>query len=86
MSVHYIYMSEGRKMMRPIATREEYMALRDSEQNRRADKQHMVQMNYSLSPSKEVLGKEVTSKITQEGLLLSRRQKFPLCNFLLMLT
>lgn len=37
-------------MMRPVLNREEYMALRDSEQNRRADKKHMVQMNYSCLP------------------------------------
>ena len=37
--------------MRPITTRAEYMALRDSEQNRRADKQHLVQMNYSCLPA-----------------------------------
>ncbi len=37
-------------MMRPMLTREEYMALRDSDVNRRADKMHMVQMNYSCLP------------------------------------
>lgn len=37
-------------MMRPILSRQEYMALRDSETNRRADKMHMVQMNYSCLP------------------------------------
>ena len=38
-------------MMRPVLTREEYMALRDSEQNRRAEKRNMVQMNYSCLPN-----------------------------------
>jgi hypothetical protein len=38
-------------MMRPITSRAEYMALRDSEQNRRADKRHLVQMNYSCLPA-----------------------------------
>ncbi len=51
MSAHVIYMQEGRKMMRPVLTREEYMALRDSEQNRRAEKRNMVQMNYSCLPT-----------------------------------
>ena len=37
-------------MMRPIRSREEYMTLRDSEQNLRAEKMHMVQMNYSAKP------------------------------------
>ena len=47
-------------MMRPVLTKEEYMSLRDSEENRRADKWHMVQMNYSLvcsdSPEEERAG------------------------------
>lgn len=38
-------------MMRKVANREEYMALRNSENNRRADKLHMVQMNYSCLPN-----------------------------------
>ena len=46
MSVYQIFYQGGAKMMRPISTRAEYMALRDSEQNRRADKKHLVQMNY----------------------------------------
>ncbi len=40
-------------MMRPVLTREEYMALRDSEKNRRATKQRMVQMNYSCLPNED---------------------------------
>lgn len=48
MAVNLIYIKGGRKMMRPVLTKEEYMSLRDSEENRRADKWHMVQMNYSL--------------------------------------
>ena len=31
MSVHIIYYKDGAKMMRPVRTREEYMALRDTE-------------------------------------------------------
>ena len=53
MSVHVIIMEGGRKMMRPVLTREEYMRLRDSEENRRADKRHMVQMNYSCLPNED---------------------------------
>jgi hypothetical protein len=51
MSVYQIFYQGGAKMMRPISTRAEYMALRDSEQNRRADKKHLVQMNYSCLPN-----------------------------------
>ena len=38
-------------MMRPVTSRDEYIALRDSEQNRRAEKKNMVQMNYSCLPT-----------------------------------
>ena len=54
MSVYQIFYQGGAKMMRPISTRAEYMALRDSEQNRRADKKHLVQMNYSCLPNNAV--------------------------------
>ena len=33
------------KIARPVTSREEYISLRDSEQNRVADKKHLVQMN-----------------------------------------
>ena len=60
MAVNLVYIKGGRKMMRPVLTKEEYMSLRDSEENRRADKWHMVQMNYSLvcsdSPEEERVG------------------------------
>ena len=53
-------------MMRPVLTKEEYMSLRDSEENRRADKWHMVQMNYSLvcsdSPEEERAGSDFPLK------------------------
>lgn len=38
-------------MMRAVNSREEYLSLRNSENNRRADKLHMVQMNYSCLPN-----------------------------------
>ena len=50
MSVHVIYYEGGAKKMRPILTEEEYRQLRDSEHNKKADKKHMVQMNYSCLP------------------------------------
>ncbi len=51
MSAHIIYYNHGAKMMRPVADEKEYRQLRDSECNRRADKRHMVQMNYSCLPN-----------------------------------
>ena len=53
MSIHVIYYEGGAKKMRPILTEEEYRQLRDSEQNKKADKKHMVQMNYSCLPNED---------------------------------
>ena len=41
--------------MLPVTTREEYLALRNSEQNRRADKMHLLQCNYSCIPGEDGL-------------------------------
>ena len=61
MSVHYIYIEEGVKKMRPIHTREEYMQLRDSAEQKaklaavrsgnEALKRELVQFNYSCLPN-----------------------------------
>ena len=61
MSVHNIFYKGGVKMMRPVHTREEYMALRNSSEQRQtvaairsgneALKQRLVQMNYSCLPN-----------------------------------
>ena len=51
MSCYFIYYAGGAKMMRPVETAEDYRALRNSERNRRADKRHMAQMNYSCLPN-----------------------------------
>lgn len=49
MAVNFITYDEQRhKVARPVKTREEYLALRDSETNRRAEKKYLVQMNYCL--------------------------------------
>ena len=40
-------------MMHPILNREEYVALRDSDENRMAEKSRMVQMNYSCLPNED---------------------------------
>lgn len=53
MSIHVIYYEGGAKKMRPILTEEEYRKLRDSEHNKKADKKHMVQMNYSCLPNED---------------------------------
>ena len=61
MSVHTIYMKDGVKMMRPVTTREDYLALRDSALQRATvkavrngdheQKRRLVQMNYSCLPN-----------------------------------
>jgi len=51
MSVHIIYYKDKVKKMRPVTTRQEYIALRDNNKNRQATKTHMVQMNYSCLPN-----------------------------------
>ena len=53
MSIHVINYEGGAKKMRPILTEEEYRKLRDSEHNKKADKKHMVQMNYSCLPNED---------------------------------
>ena len=53
MSIHVIYYEGGAKKMRPILTEEEYRQLRNSEHNKKADKKHMVQMNYSCLPNED---------------------------------
>ncbi len=40
-------------MMRPVLSAAEYRELRDSEQNRRAEKKNMLQMNYSCLPNED---------------------------------
>ena len=61
MSVHNISYKDGVKMMRPVHTREEYLALRNSEEQKQivaairsgndALKHRLVQMNYSCLPN-----------------------------------
>ena len=51
MSVHIIYYKDGAKHMRPVNDETEYRLVRDTEHNRRSDKHHMVQMNYSCLPN-----------------------------------
>ena len=61
MSVHMIYYKDGVKMMRPVHTREEYLALRNGgeqqavvqavHQGDESRKSRLVQMNYSCLPN-----------------------------------
>ena len=61
MSVHMIYYKDGVKMMRPVHTREEYLALRNGgeqqavvqavRQGDESRKSRLVQMNYSCLPN-----------------------------------
>ena len=63
MSVHVIYKQNGAKMMRPVLTREEYLALRNGgEQQQLVQrirggedglKSKLVQMNYSCLPNED---------------------------------
>ena len=51
MSAFIIYYQDGAKHMRPVNDKTEYRLVRDTEHNRRSDKHHMVQMNYSCLPN-----------------------------------
>ena len=51
MSAFIIYYQDGAKHMRPVNDETEYRLVRDTEHNRRSDKHHMVQMNYSCLPN-----------------------------------
>ena len=61
MSVHIIYYKNGTKMMRPVTSREDYMKMRDCEQQRQTlkavragnegQKDKLLQMNYSCLPN-----------------------------------
>ena len=51
MSAYIVYYQDGAKLMRPVANETEYRLSRDTDHNRRADKHHMLQMNYSCLPN-----------------------------------
>ena len=77
MSVHIIYYQNGAKMMRPVADENEYRLLRDSESNRRADKHHMVQMNYSCLPNDDGTLKGSTRMSNSVGMDIDFDPKAP---------
>ncbi len=78
MSVHLIYYKDGAKRMRPILTREEYLELRVSENQkntlkavREGDeklKSHLLQMNYSCLPNEDGTLKGTTTMSTSVGM------------------
>ena len=78
MSVHVIYYKDGAKMMRPVQTREEYMALRDSEwqksvlkavrEGNESQKSKLIQMNYSCLPNEDGSLKGSTTMSTSVGM------------------
>jgi len=78
MSVHMIYYQDGAKMMRPILTREEYLALRGSSKQqailkavREGDekqKHRLIQMNYSCLPNEDGTLKGSTRMSTTVGM------------------
>ena len=78
MSVHMIYYKDGAKMMRPVLTKEEYLALRGSVKqvstvtavrkgNQKA-KRNLVQMNYSCLPNDDGSLKGSTRMSTTVGM------------------
>ena len=78
MSVHVIYYKDGAKMMRPVLTRAEYLALRGSEKQHEVlktvrekderQKNRLVQMNYSCLPGEDGALKGATRLSTTVGM------------------
>ena len=78
MSVHVIYYKDGAKMMRPVHTEEEYLALRNSRKQqllvkavREGDekqKSKLLQMNYSCLPNDDGTLKGSTRMSTTVGM------------------
>ena len=78
MSCHMIYYKDGQKMMMPILTKEEYMAIRNGgEQKERvkrirsgeeSQKHKLVQMNYSCLPNEDGTLKGSTRMSTTVGM------------------
>ena len=90
MSVYMIYYKDGAKMMRPVPTREEYLALRNGGEQqsiikavRSGDdsrKSRLVQMNYSCLPNDDGTQKGSTRMSTTVGMdidHISREQMQP---------
>ena len=78
MSVHVIYYQDGAKRMRPVLTKEEYMALRGTQKQQRIlkavhdgdekAKMRLLQMNYSCLPVEDGSLKGSTQTSTSVGM------------------
>ena len=78
MSVHMIYYQDGVKKMRPVLSREQYLSLRGSEQQKAIlkavregndqQKQRLIQMNYSCLPNEDGSLKGSTKMSTTVGM------------------
>ena len=78
MSTHVIYYQDGAKMMRPVLTREEYLALRGSKKQQQIlkavhegdekQKHRLIQMNYSCLPNADGSLKGSTRMSTTVGM------------------
>ena len=78
MSCYYVYVKDGAKMMRPVLTREEYLALRNGGEQpslvkriRAGEdrlKSELVQMNYSCLPNADGTLKGSTTMSTTVGM------------------
>ena len=77
MSVHIIFYQDGAKLMRPVNDETEYRLVRDTEHNRRADKHHMVQMNYSCLPNADGTLKGTTRMSRSVGMDIDFDPKAP---------
>ena len=77
MSVYIIYYQDGAKLMRPVNDETEYRFARDTEHNRRADKHHMVQMNYSCLPNADGTLKGATRMSRSVGMDIDFDPKAP---------
>ena len=77
MSAFIIYYKDGAKLMRPVANETEYRLARDTEHNRRADKHHMLQMNYSCLPNSDGSLKGTTRMSNSVGMDIDFDPKAP---------
>ena len=78
MSVHIIYYKDGAKMMRPVLSREDYLKMRDCEQQKatlkavregnESLKSKLLQMNYSCLPNEDGSLKGSTRMSTTVGM------------------
>ena len=78
MSVHVIYYKDGAKMMRPVLSREEYLALRGTEKQKailktvregdEKQKARLLQMNYSCLPNEDGSLKGATTMSNSVGM------------------